>query len=104
MALLFLVLRSSLFSGLTLSAGHHAFEPAADDGFGVTHDARYQLGAGWDIMNKSLHLSGRPDALVGVTGRIDHLAAGAGDEFAHVLEFRAFLLHRDHLGRDRILG
>ena len=55
-------------------------------------------------MDQALDLAGRPDAFVGIAGRVDHLAAGAGDELAHVLELGAFLLHRDHLGRDRVLG
>ena len=75
-----------------------------DDGFRIAHDARHQFGAGRNVVDQALDLAGRPDAFIGIAGRVDHLAAGAGDEFAHVLEFCAFLLHRDHLGRDRVPG
>src|SRR5207249_1376400 len=88
----------------TPPARQHGFEPAANDRFGVAHDARHQFGAGRNIVDQALDLAGRPDAFIGISRRVDHLAAGAGDEFAHVLEFRAFPLHRDDLGGDRVPG
>src|SRR5258707_6749488 len=98
------VTRSGSFRSLAARAGHHAFEPASDDGFRITHDARHQLRAGWDVVDQSLHLACGPDAFIGVAGGIDHLAAGAGHEIADLFEGRAFLLHGDDLGADRIPG
>ncbi len=90
--------------GLAMAAGHHACEPALDDGFGVVHDAPHQFGAGRDVVDQSLHLAGRPDAFIGIAGRIDHFAPRAGDEFADILELGAGLLHLDHLGADGVFG
>src|SRR5258705_12517521 len=93
-----LELSGGLFGGLAPCTRQHALKTAADDGFGIAHDARDQFGAARDVVDQALHLSGRPDALISVTGGIHHLAACAGDELADVLEFSAFLLHRDDLG------
>src|SRR5712671_1526927 len=69
--------RARLLSGLTRRARQHGFEPAADDGFGIAHDARHQFGTRRDVVDQALHLAGRPDALVGIAGGVDHLAARA---------------------------
>src|SRR3954453_23667665 len=82
----------------------HAFEPAADDGLRFAHDAGDQFDPGRDFLDQALDLARRPDAFVRVAGRVDHLAAGARDEFADVLELGAFLLHRYDLGRDLVPG
>src|SRR5262249_31890221 len=71
---------------------------------GLADDARDQFGAGGDVVDQALHLAGRPDAFVGIARGVDHLAAGARDEIAYVLEPGAFLFHRDDLGRHRIPG
>ncbi len=75
-----------------------------NDGLGLAHDAGDQLAAARDVVDQALHLAGRPDAFVRIAGGVDHLAAGACDEFADVLELGAFLLHGDDLGRDLVPG
>src|ERR1700680_3705482 len=99
---LVMVTPSRLFGGLTAVAGYHAFEPALDDGFRLPHDTRHQFGAARDVVDQSLHLSCGPDAFIGIAVRVDHFAAGAGDEIANLLEGCAFLLHGDYFGADRI--
>src|SRR5690348_8865442 len=78
------------FRRLALGAGQHALKPFAHDRFGVADDAGDELGAGGDVVDQPLHLARRPDALIGIACGIDHLAAGAGDELADVLELGAF--------------
>src|ERR1700732_161364 len=99
---LVMVTPSRLFGGLTAVAGYHAFEPALDDGFRPPHDTRHQFGAARDVVDQSLHLSCGPDAFIGIAVRVDHFAAGAGDEIANLLEGCAFLFHGDYFGADRI--
>src|SRR6185312_15203002 len=94
----------NLFRRLALACRQHRLKALAHDRFRLADDARDELGAARDVMDEPLHLPGRPDAFISIAGRIDHLAAGSRDELADVLEPGAFLLHRDHLGRDRIPG
>src|SRR3569832_1080179 len=84
--------------------GHHTFQPALNSGFRLANDARDEFGASRNVVDQTLDLAGGPDSVVGIAGRVDYLAAGAGDEFADLLEGRAFLFHRDDLGGDRVFG
>src|SRR5690242_12953584 len=49
------------FRRLAFRTGQHALKPATDDGFGLAHNARDELGAGRDVVDESLNRRGRPD-------------------------------------------